>query len=1019
MECSPRDRSSRWTTAMTGGRTARQLRLGRHITFSDGGVVLHFTDLQESLLLVVADAGEAGLRRERAAEVLWGDQSGRTSPRRRLRQLIYAINQRCPDALLNGDAHTLRLTSEVEVVWTGEAIGGDHDPPTPQWSRLRDEIADRAHARSRTHVASAIDSARLKDDPESILELVASDAVPESRWRDAVWALVRSGRVREAEAAFEKIGIDDPEVVRRCREAVQRLASGGAPGPDPHGAAVPLLGRESVVGAAITALQRDDRRVLLKGPSGVGLTRTLGTVSAWVLSELDDLVIASTRCTDGGKLVAYDTLNRLFDSPLFARAHLEVDEPWRSILARVLRVYGRTPEQEITPLEGTSATLRVLHAISALVDRAIGNATLLVVLDDVHLADPGSLTVLTHLGYDGEGVVIRLLASCRTDIEPDGPVRALFDPEEVTPIEVPPLEADAAEEMLATLRPDLTPEDRRALVGLCHGFPRRLADVARVPDLHGEALHDATLDELLSRRLGGLSEAEQAVAGLLSIRPDGLDAEALVATSGLGLLDLGHAVSRLIDLDIVEDTDPIRIWSSFLRRGIRSRLPHALRRVLHLRIAQALEERDDPPAGSIGRHLFEAGHEDEARDWLLRGAREAAASESFPVAIDLMERAIAAGAEGGDLRESLAEILCSQGRFAEATVHLDRAIDLFRGNDETQQSLKRRLKRLRARAEHSTEVEELGTDILSLLSEARQVGALHLEGEAIDALLRVGDYFLDLRFIRAGHQALLDALDRHPGARDLAWVQVRRAYLDNRGAAAAAARDFIESVKPGSGDELLAISRFISERTLAGAAGDHDVEWALEKAEGLVGKCDPYLRAEILSNFATWHIERGEFDFGKQKLAEANAMTRNMDVPVRLTIGVNLLEIAIRTLDFSTAAQVAKELREFQPLLPRWMLKIDSVQALLALERGELRCAIQALEPWDHITGDFPMSSNETLYFEARLRTLVLAARERDALAFAQSALTRAKCVGMGRMEHDIRRLTQRLHLAIDDSPSL
>jgi len=966
-----------------------KLRVGARLVLACESGAVEFSDLQQALLLMVADRNGTGLRRAVASDVLWDEDDCATSPRRRLRQIIYAINRRAGSTILDGDQTLIRLADGVEVIWTGEAAGGGIAPPTSHWSRTRDDIHDRARTRSRSHVASAVDSARLRDDPDTILELVATDADPVSMWRDAVWALLRAGRVREAEVSFRDLGIEDPETVRRCRDAIARLASGDAPGPDPHARNVELVGRETVLGDAITALQRGDRRVVLAGPSGTGLSRILGAVAAWALTELDDLVVASTRCTYSGRGVAYDTLNRIFDSDLFRDAHLEVEEPWRSILARVLRVYGRTPERDIEPLEGTSATLRVLHAVSALIERALGNATLLAVVDDLHLADPGSLTVLTHLCVDGDGAVIRLLGASRDDVELDGPIAEIVGGRTSTTIAVPPLSTEASQDLLARLRPDIDPNETRALANLCGGLPRRIEDVARVPHLDQIGGSADSLDDLLREWIGDLSPPEQEVIALLSVRPDGLDAEALMAAARLGTLQLGRATRRLIDLDLVEDDERIRVWSSFLRRGVRATLPSGMRRALHLRIARALQRRSPPAAADIGRHLHQAGELEEAGAWLVRGSEEARQAEAFPVAIELAGIAVGLDPDNADLHDSLGSLLSSEGRFSEASEHLERACTLDERDPASREMLDRRLRWGRALAEHVFDSDVVAGHARDILADAQAGGHLDAEARAIDLLFRVADYCLDFDIVYEALEYLLAARERSEQSPYLDWVEVRRAYIDDPDRARAAAHRFLEFSEPGSADRLEAVARLINQGILRGPEGDTDVQLGAELLEPFSESGHAHLRTLVASNLGSWELDRENSSEAEARLSGAFESARELNGPMPRLIHFNRIELRLRARDLDGAEELLANVEMIGEVAPRDLMLRDTAEALLHLERGALGRALHLVDIWAHVSLDAPVSFFPLLLVIARTKAWSFAGRTDKAKAHYALALQR------------------------------
>lgn len=991
-----------------------RLRIGARLRAEFGSEMVDFTDLQQALLLLLADAGTSGMSRDRVAELLWVREAGATSPRRRLRQLIYGTNRRSGIDMAVGDSNAVRLGTDVTPIWTGEDAGVEIVPPTKAFATVRQEIADRSWNRSREDVLSSVDHARLTDDPELILELLTADSNPDSLWRDGVWALLRSGRVREAESAFARFGVTDTETMERCRVALGRLLSGTAPWPEVDRADVPLVGRADVIAETVRAIGAGDRRVVLTGPSGVGLTRTLGSVSAWILSEMDDLVVASATCSNSGRSIAYDTLNRLFDSELFRAAHLEVDEPWRSVIARVLRVFDRSPGVDIEPLEGTAASLRVLHGISHLILKAIGNAQLVAVVDDLHLADPASLTVLTHLCVEGEGAVIRLLGAVRTDTELQDPVQHLVAAE-ATVVAVPPLGPDESRHLLATARPDLGPEVIDTVTALADGYPRRIFEASRSIDEGADSLQGGTLAELLRVRLQGLTAAEQEVLALLSVAPDGLSAELLMGAVGLGVLDLGRALASLEARAVVESGPEARIRSGFLRRQIRAGLPSSIQAALHRSIARELQHLEPVQSSSVGRHLSEAGDHGDATEWLIRGAHEAADAEAFPVAIDLMTRAVSGvgpDAIGWERLDFAGGLCVAEGRFDEAADFFGHSVRVGEIADvDEQRLLGVRLREVTALSECRFGEDRPVDQAWVLLRKARELGDLDAEARALDVLFRIADFNLDFDLTWAALEELKRARAREEVSPYLDWVEVRRAYIDDSEAARKAALRFYEFSEPGSADRLMALGRNVANGVLRGQPGDQQVRDALSELRAMNRTIDPLLRAQIMINASTWHLERDSLEEARDFALRSQLVSRNAQGDLRWNQLNNLSEVSIRTGEIGVALGTYAQAPEARNPSPWNEFQRDAMLAWAHVEAGQLAAAKSLVERWLHVQFVQPLPAVIEAALEARLRTLSVLGESARAKAHLDEAITRFGGLQMSRALERANELGKRLRL--------
>lgn len=227
----------------------------------------------------------------------------------------------------------------------------------------------------------------------------------------------------------------------------------------------------------------------------------------------------------------------------------------------------------------------------------------LLVLDDLHWADPHTLAVLPLLAEH-----VRVLAALRT---PSGlpsstvdTLRAAAD-EWVT---LPPLDTDAATALVQTMAPRLASSAVAAIVARGGGIPLALRALATAPaDSPGPEDPTRALNHAIATAIAALTRPARtalAALGLLG-RP---------ASPGL----LGTGVTELLDAHwVVPTDDDVTAASPYVAEVAAAVLPDAERRTLHERLADLV------PDAEASRHLAAAGHPTTAHERALAAARTA------------------------------------------------------------------------------------------------------------------------------------------------------------------------------------------------------------------------------------------------------------------------------------------------------------------------------------------------------------------------------------------------------------
>jgi DNA-binding CsgD family transcriptional regulator len=238
------------------------------------------------------------------------------------------------------------------------------------------------------------------------------------------------------------------------------------------------------------------RGAVITGPAGVG--KTTLAVTGVELAQQRGMSMARATATRASRGLPFGALASMLP------ADPDGDRLSREDRGDLLRRYGR-----------------------AVVDGA-GGRPLLVFVDDAHLLDDGSATLLHQLALTRAATV---LATVRSGERAPDPVVALWKDALADRIEVGVLDAGAIEELLVSvLGGPVDAASVRQLVDRCRGNPLFLRELvtgaleagALVEEgglwrLRGDLRPTARLVELVALRLGDLTAAERAVLELLTL----------------------------------------------------------------------------------------------------------------------------------------------------------------------------------------------------------------------------------------------------------------------------------------------------------------------------------------------------------------------------------------------------------------------------------------------------------------------------------------------------------------------
>ena len=160
----------------------------------------------------------------------------------------------------------------------------------------------------------------------------------------------------------------------------------------------PLVGREREVGLAIAGLRDPGTVVLLHGPAGIGKTRLLREVLTLLHRDADRPTVLHGRANQLDADLAFAPLVDALTGHLDRLTPADLHEALEGldVLGDLLDGYGLPRSPAGRPEDDALHRTRRLEAIRRLVGRVSGRRVLLV-LDDAHWADEGTLGAVAHL----------------------------------------------------------------------------------------------------------------------------------------------------------------------------------------------------------------------------------------------------------------------------------------------------------------------------------------------------------------------------------------------------------------------------------------------------------------------------------------------------------------------------------------------------------------------------------------------------------------------------------------------
>ncbi len=415
--------------------------------------------------------------------------------------------------------------------------------------------------------------------------------------------------------------------------------------------------------------------VLVAGPAGIGKTGTVETALEGV-----PVPVVWGRCVDDPGAPPLWPWRRVL------RARPEVATAVGDALAAVDRAPDAT-DPEVARFRFVSAATEALVASAE-------QGGLVVVLEDLHWADPTSLRLLRHLAGELHRSHLLVLGTYRDPAGPRGAqlleaVPDLLRWPGTELLELAPLGEDDVRRYLAAVAPAVPPAAVSGVHRRSGGNPLylRALTAAGVDPSAGDAPASAALRHAVRSALAALPPDVVDLLAVAAVLGEEVRPALLTAVADRPEDEVRRALDAAVHAGVLTTVPDApgrrRFVHAVVRDGIYADLAPSARESLHRRVAEAWETTvgvDDTTAGVVAGHWLRASADPaaltRAAGWARRASAAATRSLAFEEATAFLRTALEATEQAGCGDEERAALLVEvaaaefrAGRFAESLAH--------------------------------------------------------------------------------------------------------------------------------------------------------------------------------------------------------------------------------------------------------------------------------------------------------------------------------------------------------------
>ncbi len=445
--------------------------------------------------------------------------------------------------------------------------------------------------------------------------------------------------------------------------------------PAPHHS--PLVGREAELERALAgwAQAREGRGsvLLLSGEAGIGKTRFCEELVA--AATADDAAVLRGAAHEDEASTAFGMVRRIVDDLIVERPELDAllgPDARGLVSGSAARSPGGLSWREAAA-PGIEWQ-RFSSSVSQLVTSTAQSNGLLMVMEDVHDADAGSLKLIGHLATVVAQEPVLLVVTHRSESSAPtlGRLRAqLLQQGHVTELRLDRLDRDAVKALVADRNGAPTEAVLNEIWELAQGIPFYTEELAASLEPEGRIEVPERIYEVIWARLDMLDAQTRQVLRQLAVAAETFTVDDVVALVAGDWDTAAACLDEALATGVIEERgSSYRFRHALTRRALERSLPRHRRRQVHAECAARLAEVDGA-AARVAYHLQQAGDHPAAVPWLERAALEAAALGAYGDGLRLTTEASALAPPGDRARllALRADMLYSTGDSAAASAY--------------------------------------------------------------------------------------------------------------------------------------------------------------------------------------------------------------------------------------------------------------------------------------------------------------------------------------------------------------
>ncbi len=428
-----------------------------------------------------------------------------------------------------------------------------------------------------------------------------------------------------------------------------------------------LIGRETELSALedalLAALRGDGGVVIVGGEAGMGKTRLVTELSA--RAQRLRCVVMSGACSEAELSLPYLPLLEAIGNRLTSENLDELRQRLGAAADELAQLFPQLGRPTAAGGDAMQAKLRMFEAILLLLRDAARDRALLLILEDLQWADPGTRELLDYMTRRLRSTNVLVLATYRMDEmhrkHPLVPtIQGWRRSGQAQFIELQSLPPAAVADMVGAIFEErqVSDEFRDFLHERSEGNPFVLEEMLRDGVDRGDIYRtDAgwdrkaltemriprTVRDTILHRLERLDRQAVAVLSAASVMGRSIDVKSLAAVAGVDEEAVLSALEASISAQLLEEEDRTsgryRFRHALTREAIYEDLVVPRRQQLHGRVAEVLASRPDRVAVDLANHLLMAGRYDEAVGMCVTAAEDAIRAVAYRDAAELLERA--------------------------------------------------------------------------------------------------------------------------------------------------------------------------------------------------------------------------------------------------------------------------------------------------------------------------------------------------------------------------------------------